>query len=115
MDTVSTINYEPIENYFDKFCASTTFEGIVASFERLCDAANLRSLPGSGQFYKELRQRLSFYWKAEALFTNLDVRFGETIYGSQTICQNIQVTIISLNYKAEKYIFLKCALYVFTI
>ncbi|KAL5968197.1 F-actin]-monooxygenase MICAL3 [Taenia solium] len=94
MNTVNTINYEPIENYFDKFCASTTFEGIVASFERFCDAANLRSLPGSGQFYRELRRRLSFYWKAEALFTNLDVRFGESIYGGQSICQNTQVLVV---------------------
>nr|CDS18985.1 protein MICAL 3 [Echinococcus granulosus] len=94
MNAVNTVNYEPIENYFDKFCVSTTFEGIVTAFERLCDAANLGSLPGSGQFYKELRRRLSFYWKAEALFTILDVRFGERIYGGQTICRNIQVLVV---------------------
>ncbi|VDO07064.1 unnamed protein product [Rodentolepis nana] len=94
MTLESTVEYEPIENYFDQFCASTTYEGIHSSFLRLCDAANLRSLPGCGQFYRELRQRLSFYWKAEALFTSLDLRFNEVTYADQTICKNIQVLVV---------------------
>lgn len=83
--------YEPVENYFDQFCVATSYEKITSSFERLCDTANLRSLPGSATFYKELRQRLSFYWKAEALFANLDVKFADPTYGNQTVCQNINV------------------------
>lgn len=91
MTSENTVDYEPIENYFDQFCAATTYEGIYLAFKRLCDAANLRSLPGCGQFYRELRQHLSFYWKAEAIFTNLDLRFNEITYGDQTVCENIQV------------------------
>lgn len=93
MTSEKTVEYEPIENYFDQFCAASTFEGIYTAYARLCDAANLRTLPGNGQFYRELRQRLSFYWKAEALFSNLDMRFNEITYGGQTICENIQVFV----------------------
>lgn len=94
MSLVKTVDYEPIENYFDQFCAATTYGGICTAFERLCDAGNLRYLPGSGHFYRELRQRLSFYWKAEALFTNLNVRFNEITYRGQTICENLQVFVM---------------------
>ncbi|VDL46332.1 unnamed protein product [Hymenolepis diminuta] len=94
MTSENTVDYEPIENYFDQFCAATTYKGIYLAFERLCDAANLRSLPGCGQFYRELRQHLSFYWKAEAIFTNLDLRFNEITYGDQTVCENIQVLVV---------------------
>ena len=85
------VNYEPIENYFDRFCGASTFEDIISAFQRLCDTANLNSLPGSSNFYRNLRQSLSSYWKAEILFTNLDVRFNEITYLGQSVCRNIQV------------------------
>ncbi|VDD75846.1 unnamed protein product, partial [Mesocestoides corti] len=94
MDAKDPIVCRPLDICFDEFCAASSFEGILSTFYRLCDVIDLKCLPGCRDFFRELRQRLSSYWKSEALLSKLDARFNKSAYGNQPSCQDIRVIVV---------------------
>ena len=74
---------------FDQFCNANTMQGIIGTFQQMCDALDIKVEDGVN-FYRKLRSRLKS-WKAQSLWAKLDKRASHREYKKGQACVNTRV------------------------
>ena len=80
----------PAAKIFDDFCSANTCQGIMTSFQMLCDTLDVKR-SGDISFYHKLKSRLQT-WRAQSLWAKLDKRAAHRTYRKGQACKNTRVS-----------------------